>query len=520
MASSMGALLDQAAERFGDRKAMVFFELGEELTYAELKDQADRCACALSRLGIGKGSHVAIMLPNVPQFPITWFALAKLGAVMVPVNCRYTARELAYLLNDGEADSLVIHADYAALLDGLGEWPASLNRSRIIAVGGAAQGIPNQWDDLIGAADPAARPQAEVGLDDLLNIQYTSGTTGMPKGCMQTHRYWVSAGYVMNFIDGPVERILATAFFFYLDTLLMTSLALHAGATVYVARQMSASRFMDWVRKYDIDFVFMFEPIFKQPPTPVDGQNKLRLACILGFSKENHAALEARFNTIARERFGMTEGSPTLYMPNDHAHMVGSGSCGIPAPFRELTIRDDRGRQVTQGEIGELWIRGPSILRGYYKKPEANADAFRDGWFRTGDLFRQDADGYYYIVGRIKDMIRRSEENISAFEVETVLRSLPGIHEAACVPVPDEIRGEEVKAYVQLESGYTREQVAPETIFEHCAKSLAAFKVPRYLEYRDGFDYGPSEKVEKRKLIAATDDLRKNSYDRVDQVWR
>jgi acyl-CoA synthetase (AMP-forming)/AMP-acid ligase II len=139
---------------------------------------------------------------------------------------------------------------------------------------------------------------------------------------------------------------------------------------------------------------------------------------------------------------------------------------------------------------------------------------------RTGDLFRQDTDGYYYVVGRVKDMIRRSQENISAHELEAVLRAMPGIREAACVPVPDDIRGEEVKAYVELEAGLTREDVAPQAILEHCDKHVARFKVPRYLEYVAGFPYGPSQKVEKRKLMSAKPDLRCGSYDRVDGIWR
>jgi crotonobetaine/carnitine-CoA ligase len=276
---------------------------------------------------------------------------------------------------------------------------------------------------------------------------------------------------------------------------------------------------MHWVREYGLDYVFLFEAVFKQPPHPEDGRNQLKLAVILALSKGNHAALEARFNTIARERFGMTEGAPLFYMPNDHAHMVGSGSCGIPAPFCEASIRDADGEPVAPGEVGEMWVRSPATIRGYYNQPQANAESFRNGWMRTGDLFQQDAEGYYYVVGRVKDMIRRSQENISAHELEAVLRAMPGVREAACVPVPDELRGEEVKAYLELEAGLTHEDVRPKAVVEHCERLVAQFKVPRYLEYVESFPYGPSQKVEKRKLVAAKPDLRVGSYDRMEGRW-
>ncbi len=521
LAPSFGALLDRAARDYAERKALVFFERGEELTYAALRHQVDRLANALAAIGVGKGTKVALMMPNVPEYPVSWFALAKLGGIAVPVNCRFTARELDYVLGDSAAEFLIIHRDYGELLPSLERRPGALVDNHIVSVRGAIPGAGRRWHELVEGAAPDFQAVQAVGLDDLLNIQYTSGTTGLPKGCMQTHRYWVTAGHVMRYSDGAdISRILAPTYFFYLDTQLMTSFALHTGATVYVANQLSASRFMDWVRAYGIEFVFMFEPVFKQPPRADDGDNNLKLACILGLSKDNHAALQTRFATIARERFGMTEASPLLYMPNDHAHMVGSGSCGIPAPFRDVTVLDPEGRPVPAGEVGELWVRGAGIMLGYYNKPEANTEAFRDGWLRTGDLFRRDADGYYYIVGRIKDMIRRSEENIAAQEVEAVLRTMPEILEAACVPVPDEIRGEEVKAYIRLEEGLTPEDVPPDAVFAHCQGLLARFKIPRYLEYRDGFPYGPSHKVEKQKLIAEKPDPREGCYDRVDSHWR
>jgi crotonobetaine/carnitine-CoA ligase len=518
---SMGALLDQAAGRFGDHPAFVFFQSGDQLTFRELKERADRLAAGLARLGVVKGTHVALMVPNGPPFPVTWLALARLGAVMVPVNNRYTARELSYVLRDADTDFLVIHSDYLPVLEGVDRAATAIADDRVIVVGERPGGAWHHWDALIAAATPDVVPRERPTLDDLLNIQYTSGTTGFPKGCMQTHRYWLIMGHTSLHIAAfPVKRILVNQFFYYLDPLLFITMGLFAGATLYVCARPSASRFMEWVREFAIDFCFLFEPIFKQPPHPLDAENSLQLVCIFGFTRERHADLERRFATTAREWFGMTEIGAGLYVPVEDTHMVGSGSCGIPTPFREVMIAGPDGRPVARGEIGELCVRGPGIMLGYYRKPEANAASFHGDWFRTGDLFREDDHGYFTIVGRIKDMIRRSQENISAREVEEVLRALPEIKDAAAVPVRDPMRGEEVKAYVQLMPGFRPADVPPERIFAHCERQLAAFKIPRYLEYRESFSYGPADRVEKQQLIAEKPDLRQDSFDRVDGIWR
>ena len=520
--ATMGALLDAAVERYGEREFFNYFEQGERLTFTETRDRVRRLAGALFGIGVGKGTHVAVMLPNIPAYPITWLALATLGAVMVPVNNRYTARELEYVLEDSDADFLILHRDYFPVFDGIAPLPARMSAERVVTLGARRPGSPHHWPDLLAEGAPRFIAPEPVEPDDLLNIQYTSGTTGFPKGCMLTHRYWTLLGHGTRVhVDFEVTRILCAQFFYYMDPQSFVAIALYSGAALYFADRLRASRFMAWVREHDIDFVFLFEPIFKQPPHPDDSRNRLRLACLFGLTPENHAPLEVRFGTIAREWYGMTEIGAGTYMPMDYAHMVGSGSCGIPAPFREARVCEpETGEPVAPGEVGELWMRGPGMMLGYYGKPEANAESFREGWFRTGDLVRQDAQGFFYIVGRAKDMIRRSAENIAAREVEAVLRTHPDVREAVVLPVPDEYRGEEIKAYVQLMPGLARNEVPPEAIFDHCRANLASFKVPRYLEYRDGFAYGPADRVEKHRLVAESDDLRRHSYDRVDGVWR
>jgi crotonobetaine/carnitine-CoA ligase len=215
----------------------------------------------------------------------------------------------------------------------------------------------------------------------------------------------------------------------------------------------------------------------------------------------------------------MTEIGSGLSMPMEAEDMVGSGACGIPAPFREARIADPDGKTVAPGEIGELLVRGRSILLGYYKNPEATAAAFHGEWFRTGDLFQQDENGYYRIVGRVKDMIRRAGENIAAREVEAVIVAMPEIAEAAALPVKDDTRGEEIKVYVGLLPGARPVDELLPTLIQHCQENLAPFKVPRYYAFVDKLPRTVSDKVAKAKIIAETPDLRIGSYDRVAESW-
>ncbi len=217
----------------------------------------------------------------------------------------------------------------------------------------------------------------------------------------------------------------------------------------------------------------------------------------------------------------MTEsGLDIIVSPEEHDALVGSGCIGRPMPTREARIHGPDDRPLPHGELGELVLRGPGIMDGYYREPEATAEVFRDGWLHTGDLARMDADGLIYYVGRQKDMIRCSDENIAAAEVEGVIMQHPSVQMAACVPVPDDIRGEEVKAYVVLRSDCTLDDTPPRVLVEFCEPQIAYFKVPRYWTYRDDLPRTPSERIIKGEIMAEQADLRIGAYDRVDDVWR
>jgi acyl-CoA synthetase (AMP-forming)/AMP-acid ligase II len=512
------ALLEQAARRFGTGTAIDFFEDGESLSFVALRDRVRRLASSLHRLGVQKGTHVAVAMPNRIEFPVTWLALAELGAVMVPIGPSVVSRELAYYYDDGD----VTHAVLDASLTGVHESIAADERppAENVVVVGECRPYPS-FADLMAAGDPQFLSPQPPTRGDLLNIQYTSGTTGMPKGVMQTHRFWVVCGCLPTLLfRDSIRRILAEHPFHYMDPQWMLIMGLHSGARVDFTRGMSVRRFMEWLHTRGSELVWFADPLLKTPPSPRDRETSAKLFLAYNFSREMIESAEARYGVRTREFYGMTEIGPALMVPYELADASLLGTCGLPVPFRECRIVDENGRDVAPGEPGELWVRGDSILDGYYKRPDVNARLLTDGWFHTGDLFVQDATGAYRIVGRLKDMIKRSGENVSALEVERVLLELPAIREAAVVPVPDSHRDEEVKAYVQLRDGQAREHTSPDQILEHCRARLAKFKLPRYLEYVDEFEYTPSGKVAKHLLLKQKSDLREDSYDFVDAVWR
>jgi acyl-coenzyme A synthetase/AMP-(fatty) acid ligase len=506
-------LVRQASKAGGEQLLWHFFESGETLTYGELEPRVTALAAGLQSIGVGKGSHVAVMLPNIAALPLTWLAIGMLGAVMVPMNNTYSEREIAYVLGDSDARFMVVDAACLEAVEAVrAAGKADIASERLITVGGATR--YRSLDALMACATDGFVPP-EVGHDDLLNIQYTSGTTGFPKGCMLPQRYWLSAGKVNAFRDGRrYRRILASTPFYYMDPQWLLLMAMYHRATLYVARRQSASKFMEWIRTYQIEFCLLPVLTLKQPPHPADRQNAIIRANVYGIPRHLHPVIEDRFDLCAREAFGMTEIGPTLYMPIEAVDMVGSGSCGIPCPFRECRIANEHGNTLPPNTVGELLVRGPGILQGYYNQPEATKAAFHGDWFRTGDLFRMDEKGNFTIVGRIKDTIRRSGENIAAREVESVLTAFEDVAEAAVVPVADAVRGEEIKALIVWQDGVTGDASRIAALIEHCRRNLAPFKVPRFFQNRDALPKTASLKIAKHVLIAEGDDPANPVYDR------
>lgn len=519
---TLGDFVRECAVSMGGETLGHWFDENETLSYADLDEKASRLATSLTALGVRKGTHVAVMLPNVPAFPVTWVALGRIGAVMIPINSSYTQEELNFVVVDSDAQFLVIDASLLPVYRKMDRPAPVLEEGKIIVHGGSEEdGVV--WQKLVDAGDADFVPPTPVTRNDLLNIQYTSGTTGFPKGCMLTHDYWILiAHYAAHFRSnqGDIKNTLIWAPFFYMDPMWQFLMTMKLGATAHVARKISLTRFYDWLRDFEINYCIFPEPALKaRAPSERDKELFLKYVSIYGWRKEARAEVQSRFNVVAREGYGMTEIGGATIVPAAAKGKALEPTCGLPAPFREMRIVGEDGRDVADGEPGELWVAGRSILWGYYKRPVANAESFRGKWFRTGDIFRRDADGYYYIIGRIKDMIKRAGENIAAQEVEAAIRAMGEVEEVAVVPEPDPVRREEIKAYILLREELRQEGIAPERVIEHCSNRLAPFKIPRYIAFVSDFPRTPSRKIKKKELIAESRSYSSGFWDRSDQKW-
>ena len=457
------AAVRRAAESWPDRIAWTF-DPGVRLTFGDVDRLTAGYAQALRLRGIGAGDRVAVLLRNQPEFPLVWLALARLGAAMVPVNTRYRTVDAEHLLRDSGAVAVVTTEEFRPLVDPLG-----------VPV------LP--MEDLEPEEGFEQRP---VDPGAAVNIQYTSGTTGPPKGCVLSHRYWTTLGTSMveEFPRLVADDVMLTAQpFYYIDPQWNVVSALLAGAELVVLDGFHPSSFWDKVREHRVTYFYclgaMPTLLLRMPESPLDRSHRVRAVQCSAIPPSLHAVLEERWGVGWYEAFGMTEtGADIRVGAEEHDELVGTGCLGRPAAHREVKIVD-----------GELLLRGPGMMDGYLGLPSV----LRDGWFPTGDLARLDDQGRVYHLGRIKDMIRRSGENIAAHEVEEVLMSHPAVTLAAVVGVPDEIRGEEVKAFVVG-------AVGQEELAAYCAERLASFKVPRYWEFRDDLPRTPSERVAKQLL--------------------
>lgn len=500
-------LVTRAAERWPAKTAWIFDATGERFTFADVDARSSQIAVALRELGVGPGDRVAVMLRNQPEFPLVWLALAKLGALLVPVNTGYREFDGAHVLSHSGARFAVAADEFLELLTKIA--PAT-QLEKVLPVD---ELIANLHETTETFSTEPERP---------VNIQYTSGTTGAPKGCVLPNRYWttLAVGLATDFPSIADNDVMLTAQpFHYIDPQWNVALGLASGAALVVLDRFHPSTFWSKVREYDVTWFYclglMPTLLLRQPESPEDTRHKLRAICASAIPRDLHAELEARWGVPWFEAFGMTETGGDIRMSEeDHDDLVGTGCLGRPSRDREVMIADEAGKPLPRGETGELLIRGIGLMHGYHEDPEATAKAFTGGWFHTGDLASMDAEGRVYYVGRTKDMIRRSGENVSADEVERALMLHPDIKLAAVIAVPDDLRGEEIKAYVVLGD----ENSPPEELAEFCARKLAYFKVPRYWAVVDSLPMTPSERVAKGELRKASD-LLTGTYDRTAKSW-
>ncbi|MEY8830841.1 class I adenylate-forming enzyme family protein [Sedimentitalea sp. XS_ASV28] len=495
---SLPAFCAAQAEKYGDAIALDYFQDGAQISYNALHRRSNRIAASLLERGYRKGAHIAVMLPNSPASVLVWFAIMKIGAVLVPVNTAYGGRELDYILNQSDAQGLIIGDQYLSAFEDMKQRPDLLDTPMTV--------IASDLGDLEAGGELAEfDPGYPVRADDIANLQYTSGTTGFPKGCMLTQDYWIVLSHSIAEVHNHYgnRNLFFWAPFFYMDGQWSFLSAMAIGGKAIIASKMSLTNFLTWIRENDAHYCVLPQPLMKKvPPSPDDATLPLKYVHAFGWRPSARVEAEERFNLVARDSFGMTEVGPAIICPQDSREKLQRNTCGLAAPYRETRVVDADGNECEPGEPGELQIRGRSIMLGYYKRPDANTEYFDGDWFRSGDLFVKDEDGYHRIVGRLKEMIKRAGENISANEVEAAMCEAPLIAEAAVVAVKDEIRSEEVMVLLKLTDGTAPADMPPEAVKAH-SERLAAFKRPRYVAYVDEFPRTASNKIAKTQITLA-----------------
>jgi crotonobetaine/carnitine-CoA ligase len=493
---SLGSLVTRQAERYGDRPFLTFDD-GGVLTYTTLADEVARVRGYLKDIDVGAGERVALVMKNSLFYPVAWLGVASFGAVAVPVNSRLQVDDTRFVLEHSGAVAAFVDSSTEATVRG-----ADVSALRHVAPG-------------VSDATPSHdAPDVQSGA--LANIQYTSGTTGFPKGCRLTHRFWqVMGATAISTMEITEDDVLLTSQpHSYIDPQWNVIATLRAGAHLVLLDGFHPSTFMRDVASFGATVFYclgvMPTLLLKQPAGASDREHALTRVFCSAIPPERHREIEERWGVPWSEAFGMTEtGINTTVIANDHDRCVGSGSIGRPVPHNEATVFDENDVEVPPGEVGELVVRGIGMMEGYHRDPEATASFFRNGWAHTGDLATRDAEGFVYLKGRRKEMIRRGGENIAPVEVEAALTAHPDVIECAVAGVADPDMGEELKAYVVLREGAG---TTPVELADHMTARIARFKVPRYWEFRRTLPRTPSERIAKHELErgadrAATTDL-------------
>jgi long-chain acyl-CoA synthetase len=519
---SVAGMLEGAMKRYADKPAFRCF--GRTLTYADT-DRLSRCFAAYlqRKLGVKKGERIAVMLPNIPAFPIAMLGIVRAGAVQVNENPLYTPRELEHQLNDAGVEIIVIFSGVSATL---AEFAGATRVKHVITVDlgdGTGSELPRaaadtRLDNVVRFSDALAEgadlgfTPAPVSGDDLLFLQYTGGTTGLSKGAALSHRNLVAnTEQFKSFIGDALrsgEEVVVTALPLYHVFALMVNLisCYSVGAENWlVPNPRDMDSLVDILKKARCS-VFtgvntLFGGLLMHPRIGEVDFSNLRLAIgggatVLPITSEKWKVLTGKH---ILEGYGLSETSPILTL-NPVTGAGFSATVGLPLPSTDVKLLDDRDNEVEIGEAGEVCAKGPQVMRGYWRNPEATAGAFTmDGYFRTGDIGVFDAAGYLKIVDRKKDMILVSGFNVYPNEVEAVAATCAGIAECACVGVSDEKTGEAVRLFLVKAPGAT---VSEADVIAHCRRQLAAYKVPKQVRFLEALPKSAVGKILRKDLRA------------------
>lgn len=474
-----------------------------DVDYKTFLEASRRFARALQKLGVEQGDRVALMLPNLPQFPIVYSAIMRIGAVVVPINMMYKGREVAWLLEDSEAKVLVGLAEY---WEELSRYATVLNSLKhIVMLGETVPESTHSLTTLLARSQPLT-DIADVNEDDPAVIQYTAGISGTSKGAELTYGNLISnlnaCREIMRVV--PKDRFLAMLPFFHpMGETLVMNLALSTGATLDLHHKFEPETVLEAIRSGK-DSIFVGVPsMFKilldqssEDDLPVE--KPLRL-CICGGGSIDEDVLkqfEKRFNTYILETYTISETSPVTSF-NQWRTGRRVGSLGHPIPGVEMRVIDEEGNETSIGEVGEIVIKGDNVMRGYINRPRLTEEVLRDGWFHTGDLGKMDINGFFYLVDRLSYRIVKGGFSIYPREVEEVLFGHPDIEEVAVVGIPDDVMGEEVKACVVLKPEAT---ATTEQIGDYCRERMALYKVPAVVRFYKDLPRTSTGRINKTEL--------------------
>jgi len=514
-AVSLYELLKKTAKEIPDKTAIIFY--GRKISYGQLLALAERTASAFHQIGIRKGDRVAVMLPNCPDFAIAYYAILRLGAIVVNTNPMYMERELEHQLNDSGARFIVVLQDLYPRVKNI----RSSTPLEKVFITSFLNGKPEQldpevyWFPELYATDREPAPEVEVDArEDIAVLQYTGGTTGVSKGAMLTHyNLYVNAMQTSLFFEASEEwrekkesiLVVIPLFHVYGMTCGM-NLALATGTAMILLPRFEINEFVKTLQEYrptyfpgvpTIYHALRQHPEFLKDPLAAkvysSGSAPLAVEIVQDYMK-----MFENTDSMFSEGYGLSEASPVTHS-NPGKELTKPGSIGVPYPDTEAAIVDlETGTKfLPPGEIGELVIKGPQVMKGYWNRPEQTAQTLKNGWLYTGDIAKMDEDGYFYIVDRKKDIIIAGGFNIYPRDIEEVLYELPQVLEAVVVGIPDPYRGETVKAYLVLKEG---QSLSEEEVIAYCKQKMAAYKVPKQIEFRKELPKTAVGKLLRRKL--------------------
>lgn len=503
---------DDLAEVYGNKTALIFESADGEArhySYAHLNEQINRTANLFHTLGISKGDKVALHLDNCPEFIFCWFGLAKIGAIMVPINARFLAEESAWLVNNCHASMVVTTEHFYPMYQQLVQ-SDSIRLDAILLIDSRNPPPSQQTLDfrqLLRQQPSEQVAHIALSVDDTAEILFTSGTTSQPKGVVITHYNLRYAGYYTAWqcalrADDVYLTVMPA---FHIDCQCTAAMAaFSAGATFVLLEKYSARAFWGQILKYQATVTecipMMIRTLMTQPSHAGEKRHRLReVMFYLNLSVEEKDAFTERFGVRLLTSYGMTETIVGLIgdRPGDKRRWP---SIGRPGFGYEAQIRNAQNELLPPGETGEICVKGEpgkTLFKEYYNHPDATARAWDNGWLHTGDYGYQDQEGFFYFVDRSSNMIKRGGENVSCSEIENILASHPKIQDVAIIGVPDSLRCQAIKAFIVLHEG---ESFSESEFFRYCEGNMAKFKVPSYLEIRHHLPRNCSGKIIKKHL--------------------